>query len=255
MKMDLCSTARLGAALVVFSVVAGCASNGNVLGDRIVDGICRTSTSHDTFEELFWGPVRRFPADFDERQSTVFGTNEWVRVESYPDGTPRRVTSGAVKSDGLPDDITTAAVEYDFFGNVLMRYSLHDLAERKAGIEPDFAKSRYWMDFRRVIRVESRLALDYSYSLYYYQESSSCLKVGVWALDRKKHSMDKLVLNIRLVDGCAVPDDAELHSQLGGLLEFRDISVDEDGNIFLKLQMKASGETVDLNPCIKTNRK
>ena len=253
--MKMCSTVRLGAAIVVFSVVAGCASNDNVLGDRIVDGICRTSTSHDTFEELFWGPVRRFPADFDERQCTVFGTNKWVRVESYPDGTPRRVTSGAVESDGLPDDITTAAVEYDFFGNVLMRYSLYDLAERKAGIEPDFTKSRYWMDFRRVIRVESRLALDYSYSLYYYQESSSCLKVGVWALDRKKRSMDKLVLNIRLVDGCAVPDGAELHSQLGGLLEFRDISVDEDGNIFLKLQMKASGETVDLNPCIKTNRK
>lgn len=253
--MKMCSTVRLGAAIVVFSVVAGCASNDNVLGDRIVDGICRTSTSHDTFEELFWGPVRRFPADFDERQCTVFGTNKWVRVESYPDGTPRRVISGAVKSDGLPDDITTAAVEYDFFGNVLMWYSLYDLAERKAGIEPDFAKSRYWMDSRRVIRVESRLALDYSYSLYYYQESSSCLKVGVWALDRKKRSMDKLVLNIRLVDGCAVPDDAELHSQLGGLLEFRDISVDEDGNIFLKLQMKASGETVDLNPCIKTNSK
>ena len=251
--MKMCSTVRLGAAIVVFSVVAGCASNGNVLGDRIVDGICRTSTSHDTFEELLWGPVRRFPADFDERQCTVFGTNEWVRVESYPDGTPRRVTSGAVKSDGLPDDITTAAVEYDFFGNVLMRYSLYDLAERKASIEPDFAKSRYWMDSRRVIRVESRLALDYSYSLYYYQESS-CLKVGVWALDRKKRSMDKLVLSIRLVDGCAVPI-AEQHSQLGCLLEFRDISVDEDGNIFLKLQMKASGETVDLNPCIKTNRK
>ena len=253
--MKMCSTVRLGAAIVAFSVVAGCASNGNVLGDRIVDGICRTSTSHDTFEELFWGPVRRFPADFDERQCTVFGTNKWVRVESYPDGTPRRVTSGAVKSDGLPDDITTAAVEYDFFGNVLMRYSLYDLAERKASVEPDFTKSRYWMDFRRVIRVESRLALDYSYSLYYYQESSSCLKVGVWALDRKKRSMDKLVLNIRLVDGCAVPDGAELHSLLGGLLEFRDISVDEDGNIFLKLQMKASGETVDLNPCIKANSK
>ena len=253
--MDLCSTARLGAALIVFSVVAGCASNGNVLGDRFFDGICRTSTSHDTFEELFWGPVRRFPADCDERQCTVFGTNKWVRVESYPDGTPRRVTSGAVKSDGLPDDITTAAVEYDFFGNVLMRYSLYDLAERKASIEPDFAKSRYWKDSRRVIRVESRLALDYSYSLYYYQESSSCLKVGVWALDRKKRSMDKLVLNIRLVDGCAVPDGAELHSQLGGLLEFRDISVDEDGNIFLKLQMKASGETVDLNPFIQANGK
>ena len=160
--MKMCSTVRLGAAIVVFSVVAGCASNGNVLGDRIVDGICRTSTSHDTFEELFWGPVRRFPADCDERQCTVFGTNKWVRVESYPDGTPRRVTSGAVKSDGLPDDITTAAVEYDFFGNVLMRYSLYDLAERKASIEPDFAKSRYWMDSRRVIRVQSSLALDYS---------------------------------------------------------------------------------------------
>ncbi|MBQ8113055.1 MAG: hypothetical protein IJ146_07585 [Kiritimatiellae bacterium] len=252
--MKMCSTVRLGAAIVVFSVVAGCASNGNVLGDRIVDGICRTSTSHDTFEELFWGPVRRFPADFDERQCTVFGTNKWVRVESYPDGTPRRVTSGAVKSDGLPDDITTAAVEYDFFGNVLMRYSLYDLAERKASIEPDFAKSRYWKDSRRVIRVQSSLALDYSYSLYYYQESSSCLKVGVWALDRKKRSMDKLVLNIRLVDGCAVPV-AELHSQLGCLLEFRDISVDEDGNIVLKLQMKASGEIVDLNPCIKANSK
>lgn len=251
--MKMCSTVRLGAAIVVFSVVAGCASNGNVLGDRIVDGICRTSTSHDTVEELFWGPVRRFPADCDERQCTVFGTNKWVRVESYPDGTPRRVTSGAVKSDGLPDDITTAAVEYDFFGNVLMRYSLYDLAERKASVEPDFAKSRYWKDSRRVIRVESRLALDYSYSLYYYQESS-CLKVGVWALDREKRSMDKLVLNIRLVDGCAVPS-AELHSQLGCILGFRDISVDEDGNIFLKLQMKASGETVDLNPCIKTNRK
>ena len=252
--MKMCSTVRLGAAIVVFSVVAGCASNGNVLGDRIVDGICRTSTSHDTFEELFWGPVRRFPADFDERQCTVFGTNKWVRVESYPDGTPCRVTSGAVKSDGLPDDITTAAVEYDFFGNVLMRYSLYDLAERKASVEPDFAKSRYWMDFRRVIRVQSCLAMDYSYSLYYYQESSSCLKVGVWALDRKKRSMDKLVLNIRLVDGCAVPS-AELHSQLGCILGFRDISVDEDGNIFLKLQMKASGEIVDLNPCIKANSK
>ncbi len=93
----------------------------------------------------------------------------------------------------------------------------------------------------------------YSYSLYYYQ-SSSCLKVGIWALDRKKRSMDKLVLNIRLVDGCAVPV-AELHSQLGCLLEFRDISVDEDGNIFLRLQMKASGETVDLNPFIQANSK
>ena len=254
MKMDFCSTVRLGAAIVVFSVVAGCASNGNVLGDRLVDGICRTSTAHDTFEELFWGPVRRFPADSDERQCTVFGTNKWVRAESYPDGTPCRVTSGAVKSDGLPDDITTAAVEYDFFGNVLMRYSLYDLAERKASVEPDFAKSRYWMAFRRVIRVQSCLAMDYSYSLYYYQESSSCLKVGVWALDRKKRSMDKLVLNIRLVDGCAVPS-AELHSQLGCILGFRDISVDEDGNIFLKLQMKASGETVDLDPCIKANSK
>ena len=131
----------------------------------------------------------------------------------------------------------------------------YDLAERKASIEPDFAKSRYWKDSRHVIRVESRLALDYSYSLYYYQESSSCLKVGVWALDRKKRSMDKLVLNIRLVDGCAVPDGAELHSQLGGLLEFRDISVDEDGNIFLKLQMKASGEIVDLNPFIQASSK
>ena len=185
--MKMCSTVRLGAAIVVCSVVAGCASNGNVLGDRIVDGICRTSTAHDTFEELFWGPVRRFPADSDERQCTVFGTNKWVRVESYPDGTPCRVTSGAVKSDGLPDDITTAAVEYDFFGNVLMRYSLYDLAERKASIEPDFAKSRYWMDSRRVIRVQSSLA--------------------------------------------------------------------EDGNIFLKLQMKASGEIVDLNPCIQANSK
>ena len=252
--MKMCSTVRLGAAIVVFSVVAGCASNDNVLGDRIVDGICRTSTSHDTFEELFWGPVRRFPADFDERQCTVFGTNKWVRVESYPDGTPCRVTSGAVKSDGLPDDITTAAVEYDFFGNVLMRYSLYDLAERKASIEPDFAKSRYWKDSRRVIRVQSSLALDYSYSLYYYQESSSCRKVGVWALDRKKRSMDKLVLSIRLVDGCAVTV-AEQHSQLGCLLEFRDISVAEDGNIFLKLQMKASGGTVDLNPCIQANSK
>ena len=52
-----------------------------------------------------------------------------------------------------------------------------------------------------------------------------------------------------------MPDGAELHSQLGGLLEFRDISVDEDGNIVLKLQMKASGETVDLNPCIQANSK
>ena len=57
-----------------------------------------------------------------------------------------------------------------------------------------------------------------------------------------------------LRDGCAVTV-AELHSQLGGLLEFRDISVDEDGNIFLKLQMKASGGTVDLNPSIQANSK
>ena len=48
-------------------------------------------------------------------------------------------------------------------------------------------KSRYWMDFRRVIRARSSLA--------------------------------------------------------------------EDGNIFLKLQMKASGETVDLNPFIQANGK
>ena len=32
-------------------------------------------------------------------------------------------------------------------------------------------------------------------------------------------------------------------------------SLAEDGNIFLKLQIKESGETVDLNPCITTNRK
>ena len=48
---------------------------------------------------------------------------------------------------------------------------------------------------------------------------------------------------------------ADLHSRLGCLLEFHGISVDEDGNIVLKLQMRASGGTVDLNPCIKTNRK
>ena len=48
---------------------------------------------------------------------------------------------------------------------------------------------------------------------------------------------------------------ADLHSQLGGLLEFHGISVDEDGNIVLKLQMKANGETVDLNPFIQANSK
>ena len=31
--------------------------------------------------------------------------------------------------------------------------------------------------------------------------------------------------------------------------------LDEDGNISLKLQMKASGETVDLNPFIQASRK
>ncbi|MBR4259203.1 MAG: hypothetical protein IKQ17_09235 [Kiritimatiellae bacterium] len=246
MKMDLWSASRLVMALVVFPVVAGCASKGTVLGDRLVDGVCRTSASHDTFEELLWGPVRRFPADCDERQCTVFGTNEWVRVDAYPDGTPCRVTRGAVRTDGLPDDITTDSVEYDFSGNVLMRYSLYDLTERQAGVQPDFEKSLYWMDFRRVIRVQSCLALDYSSSMYYYQESASCLKVGVWALDRKKRSMDKLVLNVSLAGGCAVPS-AEIDSQLGSLLQFRDISVDEDCNIFLKFQMKANGENVDLD--------
>ena len=54
--------------------------------------------------------------------------------------------------------------------------------------------------------------------------------------------------------GCAVTV-ADLHSRLGCLLEFHGISVDEDGNIFLKLQMKASGGTVDLNPCIQANSK
>ena len=54
--------------------------------------------------------------------------------------------------------------------------------------------------------------------------------------------------------GCAVTV-ADLHSRLGCLLEFHGISVDEDGNIFLTLQIKASGGTVDLNPCIKANSK
>ena len=48
---------------------------------------------------------------------------------------------------------------------------------------------------------------------------------------------------------------ADLHSRLGCLLEFHGISVDEDGNIFLTLQIKASGGTVDLNPCIQANSK
>ena len=34
-----------------------------------------------------------------------------------------------------------------------------------------------------------------------------------------------------------------------------ELSLAEDGNIFLKLQMKASGETVDLNPFIQANSK
>lgn len=238
MKYDSLSLRVL---LIALSASCGCASNS-----RFLDGICRTSVANDTFDELFWESIRRFPADHDERQCAVFGTNGWLRVESYPDGTPRRVVSGDVKLNGGPDNITTSAIEYDFYGNVISRYSLYDLMERTSVTQPDFAKSRYWRNYRRVVRAESHLALDYYHAVYYYQESTSCLKVGIWAIDRGRHSMDKMVLDVRLVDGCAV-SDVKICSHIGSLVDFKNASVDGDGRIRLQFQMKVNGKAVDVD--------
>lgn len=230
---------RLGVAFVVLATVCGCVSK-----DVFLDGICRTSASHDTFDELFWESIRRFPANHDERQCAVYGTNEWVRVESYPDGTPYRVVRGGVMPNGRPDDITTSSVEYDFSGNVISSYSLYNRPEVKVDLA-DFAKSVYWMDSRRVIHVRSCLAQDYAYDLYYYQASEISLKVGVWALDRKSRTMDKLVMDVRLVNGRAVNAiTTDLH--VGDILNLENFSVDAAGRIALRFKLSGSGKSVDL---------
>ena len=100
----------------------------------------------------------------------------------------------------------------------------------------------------------SHLALDCYYALYYYQESESYLKVCVWTLDRKKQSMDKLVLNTKLVNGCAVPD-ATIDTHVGTLIDFDGIAVDPDGCINIKALMKVDGKVVHLSMPIKPVRR
>ena len=231
------------AALVAMTVACGCTSTSQLL-----DGISRTSSSNDTFNELFWDAIRRFPANHDERQCAVYGTNEWLRVESYPDGTPCRAVRGGVIINGRPDDITTSEIEYDFCGNVVSSYSLYGRPLVK--VAPlDFEKCCYWRGSRRVIHGKSVLSLDYSYDMYYYQESASRLKIGIWTIDRKNHVMDKLVLTVPLVDGRATRN-VETDSHLGGHLTLRNVIVDDGGCIRMDFILKANEKTVDLEDVI-----
>ena len=250
MTRHLSPMSSVGAALISIAVAfSGCSTR-----NPVYDGRCVTSPSHN--EEGCFGKLfqRGFPADYDEQQYSVFGTNEWLQVELYPDGSPCRVRHGRVSQD-VTRDVPSYETEYDFFGNVLSRHRCSSylvVADVDGGITgSEISPSAYWngnADGSRIVLCLSSLYSGHSVGMYCYQESDTNLMVGVWALDRKNKKMDKLVFGLEMDNGkivtlpgknVAVP---QVKNHLGSLTDIRKVSVDKDDYILVQLQVMVDGK-------------
>jgi hypothetical protein len=200
---------------------------------------------------------RGFPADHDEAQYSVFGTNEWTRVVPYPDGTPCIVEHGQVTEDGI-SMLLNYATEYDFFGNVLSRFNgshfpASDVVGGVAGDE--LAPSSYWRgepNRSRIVRDETRLTKDFSAAVYHYQESDTNLMVGAWVVDRRNKRLDKLVFGLELANGKVVTAPGtnkatpNVRMHLGALTKVRNVAVAGNEDVLILLEIEIDGKTRQL---------
>lgn len=218
---------------LVMSVAAGCATQNS-----FYEGRSHTEGAPDK------GPydsIRRFPANQDECQSCLFGTNGWFRVDVYPDGLPCMMRRG----ECFP--FTSEVTDYDFHGNVLGRRRF--LVINKEPPEADWPYSGYRQTpLSRIGVLASKMTRGYSFDGFYYQDTKSHLKVGVWVVDRKQRQMDKLLFGLPVMnDGLpSVPVlvDAEPELHLGELTELKSVTIDSTGLYTLKFLLRINGDEI-----------
>ena len=235
--------------LTMSIIGAMCAVSGCRSYDPVYNGRSSTSRENNTQDRCFDVTQRAFPANIDEEQFCMFGTNGWMKVELYPDGMPCRITRGGTAIGGERGLITTE-MEFDFDGNIISKFPVWANVKIPGySSAPPVKESPYWMQGLRVRKVVSRLTLDYYFGVYYYQASDTNLEVCAWGIDRKRKQMDKLVFSLGLKDGHPVfePDIKFHDGSLTELSEVRELDADCIG---LNFKLHIEGQCVPINGSI-----
>lgn len=229
--------------------VSGCRSHGLAYNEAVYKG--RSSTSRDNVapERIFDETQRSFPANKDEVQFCMFGTNGWMRVESYPDGMPCRITRGVTTEGGERGNPLTE-MEFDVYGNVISMFTVWGNGKVPGHVSvPSIKPSPYWQQGLRVLKIISELTVDYYIGVYYYQTSDNNLEVCAWAIDRKNKQMDKLVFTLELKDGHPV-FSPNIKSHDGSLTELAEV-LDLGGDcIGVEFKLHVNGRYIPVKGCI-----
>ena len=226
------------AGLLVFSAITGCASRS------VLDGRSATHRLSNRLEDAHEVTRRCFPANWDESQYCVFGTNGWMSVEYYPDGLPCRLAKGT-GVDGPKRNVTLEEREFDFFGKELSSQADDSFMMRGSG--------SYVRCLSRVYSGASVLSKDYSFDMYYYGETNSCIIVCAWGVDRKNGVMDKLVFSIDAPRSVSVPVmDVRFHA--GDLIDICNAKSRDDRIIDIEFNIKAGGKTFQVYGCVDPSR-
>lgn len=223
--------------------VSGCQSGVSAYNEAVYKGRSSTLRESCSPERVFDETQRSFPANRDEVQFCMFGTNGWMRVELYPDGMPCRITRGRTTESGERGNPSTE-MEFDVYGNVISKYTVWKEKIPGYSSVPPIKPSIYWIPgFPRVRKVISELTIDYYIGVYFYQVSDTDLEFCAWTIDRKRKQMDKLVFTLALEEGLPVlPPEIKTHE--GSLTELTEVK-DLGGNrIGITLELNINGRRV-----------
>lgn len=229
----------------VICVTSGCRGYMSAHNESIYAGRSSTLRGNITPERWFEETQRSFPANKDEVQYCMFGTNGWMRVELYPDGMPCRITRGKTTEDGERGNLSTE-MEFDFDGNVISKFSVWKERIPGYSLPAPIKPSIYWQDGLRVKKIISELTAAYYIGVSYFQASNTNLEFCAWTIDRKNRQMDKLVFTLELENGQPVLSP-NIKSHEGCLAELVDV-VDLGGDcIGLKFKLHIDGRSIPIN--------
>lgn len=170
-----------------------------------------------------------------EPRLCMFGTNEWTKVEVYPDGMPFRVLRGKINEEGIGPAIEE--IGYGFNGEIIARQRYDDINSMLdyEGKNSSLL-SKYWDGLHSIRHVVSSVSGKKAYSVYYYPESRGRLTVGIWSVDFILGEMDKLVFTFCLHEG-RVLGDPEVKLHIGRIVELQQVSMDENDRINISIKM------------------